>query len=199
MNKEVFRNILQKDEEIIWAEGVNKSAFKKKNWLKYVAIFAFAGIFIAQFVTIAAGFATFDNVNEAGSVIKCWPITWLIVFVIGIFIGLILSTMEANNTFFAITNKRIIKRSGIFNINFIHYSLKNVGTVNVRGGIFDSRGENASATLLITVKDFHTNTDGNTRPMILSIDSLICAYKAYNLLSEKVEGNNETLRVKLEK
>ena len=200
MEKERFENILQKDEEIIWAEGVNKGAFKIKNCLKYVVKFALVGAFVAQIVTIVAGVATSDSPDSSAiSVFKYWPITWLIVFVIGIFVGIILSTLEANNTYFAITNKRIIKRSGIFNISFIHYSLKNIGTVNVQGGIFDSRGENASASLFITVKDFHTNTDGNTRPMRLSIDSLNCAYKAYNLLSEEVDGNNENLRVKLEK
>lgn len=199
MKKEMFENILQKDEEIIWVEGVNKCAFKIKNSIKYICIFAFIGFFVAQFVTIAASFANFGNASEPSSVLKYWPITWLIVFIIGIVISIILTTLEADNTYFAVTNKRIIKRSGVFNINFIHYSLKNIGTVNVQGGIFDSRGENASATLFITVKDFHTNTDGNTRPMRLSIDSLNNAYKCYNLLSEKVDGNNDTLRVKLEK
>jgi len=106
--------------------------------------------------------------------------------------------LNANNTFFAITNKRIIKRSGAFNNKFIHYSLKNIGNVEVIGSVFDSKGSDGSAKLIITTKDFHTNTDGNRTPKYLVINSLNKAYKAYSLLSEKTEGNNEVFRIKTE-
>lgn len=59
--------------------------------------------------------------------------------------------------------------------------------------------DNPSADLLITVKDFHTNTDGNTTPMELIIESLNNAYEAYKIINELTEGNNESLRVKIEK
>lgn len=92
-------------------------------------------------------------------------------------------------------NKRIIKRTGAFNKNFIHYTLKNIGTVQVIGRIVDSK---TSATLLITTKDFHTDSKGNTHANRLRVSSLYNAYEAYNVLSEIVDGNNETLRVKIE-
>ena len=88
---------------------------------------------------------------------------------------------------------------GAFSDDFKHYSLKNIGNVQVDGSIFDSKGNNPSANLLITVKDFHTNTDGNTRPMVLNIESLNNAYEAYKLINELTDGNNENLRVKIEK
>ena len=56
-----------------------------------------------------------------------------------------------------------------------------------------------SATLLITTKDFHTDSNGNNITHQLAINSLYNAYEAYNILTEMVEGNNESLRVKVEK
>ena len=67
------------------------------------------------------------------------------------------------------------------------------------GGIFDSKNQNPSANLFITVKDFHTNTDGNSKPCVLSVNSLNDAYEAYKIINELSDGNNESFRVKIEK
>ena len=199
MKREMFQNVLSEDEELLFAEGVNKRGFVAKKIGIYIFVSAGFAFFISVFSTVMMMFANFGNFdfqfNPFGNMFSIWIIS----FVIGIVIFLISSILEANNTYFAITNKRIIKRGGTFNISFIHYSLKNIGTVNVSGGIVDSRGEDASASLIVTVKDFHTNMDGNTSPMQIAVESLNSAYKAYNLLSSKVEGNNESLRVQIEK
>ena len=136
------------------------------------------------------------------SLLKIIPI-WIGVahFLLSIIVCLvyiIILTKNAKNTFCCITNKRIIKRSGAFTNNFEHYSLKNIGNVQVNGSIFDSKGDNPSASLFITVKDYHTNTDGNTTPMVLSVESLNNAYEAYKIINELTEGNNESFRVKIE-
>ena len=198
MKKDKFINILQKDEEVLWAEGVNKFPFILKNIFKTSFGFAFAGIFLAQFITIALVIIDVGH-GEDMSFLIAWPITVLCMFLLGIILGIIFSILEANNTYFAITDKRIIYRSGVFNQKYTHYSLKNIGTITVEGGLLDSKGENGSATLIVTIKDFHTNTDGNSFPMRLVVRSLNRGYKAYSLLSEKTEGNNESFRVKLEK
>ena len=67
--------------------------------------------------------------------------------------------------------------------------------MQVAGSIVDT---NESATLLITTKDFHTDSKGNTHANRLKIRSLYSAYEAYNILSELTTGYNETLRVQLE-
>lgn len=76
--------------------------------------------------------------------------------------------------------------------------MKNVGTLRVDGGIFDSRGQHPSANLFITVKDFHTNADGNSKPFVLSIYSLNDAYEAYKIINELASGSNESHRIKIE-
>lgn len=117
-------------------------------------------------------------------------------FILGIFISIKLSSMNANNTYLCITNKRIIKRSGVFSCKYVHYSLRNVGTVSVSESFFDTKGKNASASLIVDVKFFHNNVNGFCR---LVVHSLKNAYNAYNLLVDQTEGNNEVLRVKTEK
>lgn len=196
MKKEKFEQVLQKNEEILWAEGVNKGAYFLKEGLKsiiYVGIVAF----FMSFISAIYGRIFFDiaSTNLGNFIAK----SFVIIFCIGIILSFINIGLFANNTFLAITNKRIIKRSGAFNNKFIHYSLKNIGTCEVIGSIFDKKGKDGSATLTVTVKDFHTNTDGNAFPVKLSIDCLNKAYNAYNVLSEQIDGYNESLRVKLEK
>ena len=55
------------------------------------------------------------------------------------------------------------------------------------------------ATLLITTKDFHNDSNGNVSAARLKISSLCNAYEAYKVLNELTEVNNENLMVKIEK
>ena len=201
MYKDKFENILQKDEEIIWSESINKSAYIIKNMLIYALIFTFIGLFLSFFIggPVSGIIAAKGNIDPDSTLINIGKIIWIIVFGCGVFFSFIGVCLTANKTYFAITNKRIIKRSGVFNINYIHYSLKNIGTVRVAGSLFDKKGKNPSASLYITVKDYHTNTDGNTSRVVLPIQSLNNAYEAYKKISDLTDGNNENLRVKLEK
>ena len=195
MKKEKYVQVLQKDEEVIWAEGVNKGAYFLKNGLTYIIAVGIVAIFIS-FMYVAISSQTNSNVYfTLDSIFKLFGI----LFGIGIILSFIGIALVANNIFLAITNKRIIKRSGAFNNRFIHYSLKNIGTCEVVGSIFDKKGKDGSATLIVAVKDFQTNTDGNAFPVTLNVDCLNKVYNAYNVLSEQVDGNNESLRVKLEK
>ena len=195
MKKEKFEQVLQNDEEVLWAEGVNKVAYFLKNGLTSIITVGIVAIFIS-FMYVAIVSQTNPNVFfTLDKVFKLFGI----LFGVGLIVSFIGIALVANNIFLAITNKRIIKRSGALNNKFIHYSLKNIGTCEVVGSIFDKRGKDGSATLIVTVKDFHTNTDGNEFPVTLNVDCLNKAYNAYNVLSEQVDGNNESLRVKLEK
>ena len=195
MKNEKFEQVLQKDEEVLLAEGVNKKSYFLKNGLTNIIVFGIISLFLSVLFTCFIYALSHTDSNFVDLFLKLF----IIIFVICIVFSIIDIILVANNTFFAITNKRIIKRSGRFNNKFIHYSLKNVGTCEVIGSIFDKKGKDGSATLKVNVKDFHTNTDGDAFPVILSVECLNKAYKAYNLLSEQVDGNNESFRVKLEK
>lgn len=198
---EIFNKILQDDETIIWSNGVNRKSYLLKKQLTTTLACAFIGLFISFFIGgIATGIISsqYEGLNEISTMFKVIGILWLAIFSIGFIISFINNYFNAKNTYLAITNKRVIKRSGAFSDKFIHYSLRNVGNIEVCGSLLDSKDQNASANLIISTKDFHTNTDGNTRPVRLVITSLNNAYEAYKVLSKETEGHNEVLRIKKE-
>lgn len=195
--KEKFEMLLDKDEEIKWINGINISAYVKKNFFK-TFLLGLLPPFAILMLGIPYGWLLL--LLSLLKVIPMWiGIAHFIFSVVACLVYIVVLNMEAKNTYCCITDKRVIKRSGAFNNKFVHYSLKNIGTVRLDGGIFDNKGNNPSASLFITVKDYHTNTDGNIKPMVLSVDSLNNAYEAYKILSDLTDGNNENLRVKIEK
>lgn len=202
----MFKNILQKDEEIVWEEGVNRKAFFFKNYLIYLVGFLIVAIFCSFFFTEIVHnkvewntfFDKNANIPDKSYYFTQISRTAAIIYIVLASIIITIGTLESKNTFFAITNKRIIKRTGIFNYKFRHYSLKNVGNVSVSGSIFDSKGDDGSATLVVFTKDFHNDTEGLTYPGTCIITSLNKGYKAYSILSEMVHGNNEVIRIKTE-
>ena len=187
MYKDKFQMVLSKDEEIKWCNKSNATACTLKVLIPTILLGIFFSFFIAMFLGGILNLHSSDGPN--------FTMAFYILPVI-IISSVLYTFLNAKNTYFCITNKRIIRRSGAFNNDFIHYTLKNIGTVEVNGSIADSNG---SANLLITTKDFHTDNKGNTHANRFKISSLYNAYEAYNVLSELAEGNNESLRVKIEK
>ena len=118
MKKEKFEQVLQKDEEVLWAEGVNKGAYFLKNGLTGIIAVGIVAIFIS-FMYVAISSQTNSNVFfTLDSIFKLFGI----LFGIGMILSFIGIALVANNIFLAITNKRIIKRSGAFNNKFIPVS-----------------------------------------------------------------------------
>lgn len=195
--KEKFEMLLDKNEEIKWCNGINESAYVKKNFFKTFLFGLFPPVALLMLGTPYGWLLLLLSILK---VIPMWiGVAHFSFSIVVCLVYIFILKKNAKNTFCCITNKRVIKRSGAFTDDFKHYSLKNIGNVQVDGSIFDSKGNNPSANLLITVKDFHTNTDGNTRPMVLNIESLNNAYEAYKMINELTDGNSESLRVKVEK
>lgn len=191
-----FNMILDSDEKILWCGDINVSAYVKKNFFK---TFLF-GLF-PPFALLMLGipYSIVLLILSILNIIPLWiGIAHFIFSVIACLIYILILTKDAQNTFCCITDKRVIKRSGAFNNKFIHYSLKNIGNVEVNGGIFDSKGNNPSADFIITVKDYHIDSNNTPSSKKLVIYSLNKSYEAYKLLSDLIEGNNEVIRVKHE-
>lgn len=187
MYKDKFNMILNKNEEILWSNSINVLANTKKRFLTsfliITSLFLLIGIegfMILQLIKIS-------SIVIIGTILFFWILVCLIT--------LSILKRDGENTFLCITNERIIKRNGAFNHKFNSYSLKNVGTITITNGIFDSNGEIPSATLIILVKDYHIN---NSHSGALKVNSLNNAYEAYKLLNELTKGNNEVLRIKTE-
>ena len=187
--KEKFEMILDKDEEVKWSNGVNVKAAVLKGLVIAIPFSAFLSLWGTLFF---GSFIFSDKFMEGNGP---YLVPFLYVFPIFVIAYVVVSYLNAKNTYFAITNKRIIKRSGAFKNSFIHYTLKNVGTIQVVGSVVDSEN---SATLNIVTKDFHTDSQGHASGAALKIGSLCGAYDAYKMLNELTEGNNENLRVTIE-
>ena len=190
MEKEVFKNVLQKDEELLWAGGLNKTAYLIKTFVGLIFAGVFASAFLALF--IAGPTSAVVGINSGKEFLDIFLKCFEVIYILLIIFSIPSNILFARNTYFAITDKRIIQRSGVLSKKFVHYSLKNIGNVEVVENILDSKG---SANLTITTKEFHTNAEGASQHK-LSINSLKNAYEAYNILVDKTEGNNEVLRVK---
>lgn len=193
MFEKKFVEVIQKDEEIKWCNNVNSGARAMKAMKPVLTIFLVLGVFISfpsipLFLTKEITYEIFLTIYKIFGLVVAFTCL----------VAMIFSNIKSFNTFFCITNKRVILRTGAFANDYVHYSLKNIGTIKVDGSIFDKKGKNASANLQISVKDFHNNTDGVGANVVLGVSSLYNVYEAYNMLSEMVEGNNEVLRIKTE-
>lgn len=187
MYKDKFNMILNKNEEILWCNGINVLANTKKKFLTSFFIITFMFLLIGAQGFMILQLMKISSIVVIGTILFFWILVCLIT--------LSILNRDGKNTFLCITNERIIKRSGAFNNKFNSYSLKNVGTITITNGIFDSNGEIPSATLTILVKDYHIN---NSHSGALKVNSLNNAYEAYKLLNELTKGNNEVLRIKTE-
>ena len=185
MYKNKFESILQKDEEIKWASRSNALTSCLKSLIPTILFEAFISFAITMFVSTIF----FRDKMMDGPYLK----PFLYILPVMVLITMLMTFMGSLNTYFAITNKRIIKRSGVLKNTYIHYSLKNVGNIEAIGSIF---GKN-SVSLRIIIKEFHN--DSNALPSGLLVNSLYNGYEGYKILSEIVEGNNESVRVKIEK
>ena len=185
--EEKFKNVLQENEQILWVGNVNKKAYVLKNALSASGFSLFASIFL-MFPAFAM------QVYELLIVAIGVPV---LVFLISLFFLI----RNAKNTYFCITDQRIIKRSGVFNNDYISYSLKNVSTVSINASIFDSKeNKGGSASLKIVTTHFYASQSQNgstTVPQDLTIVSLNQAYEASRVLNKLVKGNNENLRIEM--
>ena len=87
---------------------------------------------------------------------------------------------------------RIILRSGTFGAKYIHYPLKNIGTIQVAQGMFDNKGKDGSGTLTITVMDFHAGKQAKA----CVIAHLCDVFTACRILCSLTEGANEAVRIR---
>ncbi|MBQ5810330.1 MAG: hypothetical protein IIW23_01985 [Clostridia bacterium] len=172
---------------------MKKSSFRAKGIIKGGAALLPLSIFIGMFIGAPTS-AAMDK-EGAGEFFAVIFSIAAVLFAVGFLINLIRVVLQSNNTFFAITDKRVIKLEGAFGNRFSHYSLKNVGNVFVQGGAFDAKGADGSADIIVAAADFHTDPNGNRVRAKMVVRSLNRAYDAYKLLSEMTEGNNEALRI----
>ncbi|MDD6467408.1 MAG: PH domain-containing protein [Erysipelotrichaceae bacterium] len=194
MGKELFEQVLYHDEDVIWCGGINKSAFVMRSFFKTFLFGLFPPVAILM---LGTPYGWLVLILSLFKIIPLWiGIAFFSFSVIAWLIFILCIYRAAKNTYFCITDKRVLKRSGAFNNKYEHYSLKNVGTITVSGGFFDRKKNMPSATLTVLVKDFYADSRQITQ--FISVDNLNDAYEASKILSSMVEGNQDNLKIKIE-
>lgn len=129
--KEVFNQILDKNEEVIEVFKPNKIKYFVKNILLAVLCVV---IMVFPFC-----------LGEAPGTINIWaPITISVIFVLIWIIFIVLNYLK---TFYAYTNKRIVIRTGIIGVDFKSLDMKMIGAIDVNVSILDKLLRKNTGTL----------------------------------------------------
>ncbi|MFA7192877.1 MAG: PH domain-containing protein [Bacilli bacterium] len=138
--KEKFKDILDKDEEIIKVFKPNKKRFVNFKIIVTVIWFAlFALIFLAPAIAALAG--AMNMVDDSG-VDGTLPFG-IVFLVLGVFnliflaFSIVYIKVTYKKTFYAYTNKRVIIRQGFIGVDFLTLDMKTISTVLVNVGLLD--------------------------------------------------------------
>lgn len=183
-----FSMILSSDETIQFCEGVYKPAFLIKRLRTTLLLTLFLGGFFSFFFM---GFSAAFNMemvenpftwffNFDNKILKVYLLIVATAFVVSCFTHILASS----NTYFCVTNKRFIIRSGGFSTNFVDYELKDIFSVEVTSGMFDLQGENASGNINITLRQYESDSEGKLLNKSVGVSSIMNAYKAYKIMDE---------------
>lgn len=185
-----FNSVVREDEKVLWVGAVNKPAFVKSNLrflfllglIPHVAIITLGLTFPYNFVLLILGIFDFIPIFIGALHTVISLIAWLICF--------IYIKKLSNNTYFCITNKQIIKRTGTYANDYKRYPLNNIGAIELDANVYDSKEYPESATLKIKIKNFTAGSAEKT----LDINNLLDAHGAYKILSKY--SDDEAVKVK---
>ena len=142
----LFKKVLREDETpIITAKGMAKPYVLKRIGIPFIIFAFFTTLFTILAVALPYRPASEDNFFAEG-----FPPIVTIIFAcvtFGIFlIALILSIIGSKKYYVCLTSKRVIIRSGVFNVSYTNHAIEKVsGNISVRCGksILDNSDENS--------------------------------------------------------
>lgn len=163
-----IKDMLDENEEILWQGKPNKKSYILSNFLKMLPIaliwLCFDGFFIAMIISTLSeigGFIWFFILFFAFHLTPVW--IW-----IGNFVR---SIMEIKNIEYAITDKKIVIKSGIVGIDFKVFLYSEVTGVFIKRGFIDK---------YFKVGDIYINTTSQ-KGVIYDVDN---PYQVYKLLQQ---------------
>ena len=176
--EEHFKDYLEEDEKILFCNRMNNKA------RLLALIIGIPVICLVLFFIVKYDLITHIEIADLNKFL----IIEIIIALFLILFCLLTVKINPNANLFAITNKRIINQSKGFNFKKTNqYSLKNIGNVTLIKLLFDNK---KSGTLIIKIKDFHTDT--TEKETVLKIIHLENAEEAYKILMSNVNNNNDS-------
>jgi membrane protein YdbS with pleckstrin-like domain len=156
--EEKFKPILEEDEQIVETITLNKTKFFWSVFLASFFILSVVNVFVILGVCMEFGFI--------------WALVPAGVMVLCIFIVMMLAKVYYKNCIYAITNKKIIIRSGIFGVDFHSLDLESVSAINVKVSLLDKLLKKNTGTI-----EFGSMSS----PIIRTSDGVGAGYKFNNI------------------
>ena len=166
-----FEVVARDDETILWTGNVDKSIYTKKAfriWGLICLIPAFGWVLFAL------------------SLVTCFICVPLFVYFVH---------RSANNTFFCVTDKRVIKRYGVFKTDYIELPYDAIKITNMKTSIFD-REEGVRTANLIIISNVLVAGNESAHGAQITISSLNHVDEAYKLVSGLATQNDINVKSK---
>ena len=169
-----FADILDNGEQI----KVCYTPSKKKLYISsFIALF-FVMLFVAGFV-----FLTMLPEDVDAPVPDFAYIIAIAVFAVGYLLGAILVVVHAKKVVYALTDKRIIIRTGVIGVDFKCLDLKSIGATEVYVSFLDKLLGGKTGT--IRFGSMSSPINGNNVPYAFA--NIVKPYETYKLLKEDIE------------
>lgn len=167
----LFKDILSTDEKVLKVFKPDKTKFMSAAIFKYI---------FPAFLTFFFALAVFVS----GSVLASFVVTLLFfAFTGGVYF---VSLVRYNNSFYALTDRRVIVKCGMLGNNFKTLDLKSVGAVNVYTGFLDRLlGKGTGAVRFWSADTLTVDRQGS---LCVSFEHLPNVYSAYLELKTYVAG-----------
>ena len=129
---EEFKKVLDSDENIVYSYKPNKTRFV---WLNVLGSFFFTLIFAAFFVVF--GVVWLINSDEKDFLAIIFFIVGGGIFVLFNLVTIIFSFVRYNKTYYVVTNKRLVIKTGVIGVDFRTLDLHMIQSVDVKVGLLD--------------------------------------------------------------
>ena len=129
---EEFKKVLDSDENIVYSYKPNKTRFV---WLNILGSFLFTLIIVAFFVVFGVVWLINSDKVELPAIILFSA--GGLIFVLFNLVTIIFSFVRYNKTYYVVTNKRLVIKTGVIGVDFRTLDLHMIQSVDVKVGLLD--------------------------------------------------------------
>lgn len=182
--RKIFEDVLDSGEQIIYTYKPNKKKSLFTNILLVVVVLLFfcGGMAIAMFVPE-------EGYEPLAPIFSAIPVSC---FLIGIIIAICLTNLWIKKTVYAVTEKRIIIRTGIVGVDFKSLDIDSVGALEVYVSIFDKMLGGKTGTIKFGSMSSPINGQNGTGYAFSSIEA---PYKNYKIIKEHIQICKENKKI----
>lgn len=182
--RDFFENVLDSGEQISYTFKPNKTKVIFANLMLIIPILLFfcAGMAVAMFVP-EEGYEPLEPI---------FAIIPAAFFLLGIVVSVFLTNLWIKKTVYAVTEKRIIIRTGIIGVDFKSLDIDSIGALEVYVSIFDKILGGKTGTIKFGSMSSPINGQNGTGYAFSSIEA---PYKNYKTIKEHIQTSKENKKI----